>query len=44
MQYNKTAPANLIIKLAKQGVQNFPRIYYIRALNTFQACCISMVP
>jgi len=44
MQYKKSAPANLIIKLAKEGVQNLPRIYYIRTLNTYQACCISMVP
>ena len=44
MQYKKFAPANLIIKLATEGVQNFPKIYYIRTLNTYQACCISMVP
>lgn len=44
MQYKKFAPANLINKLATEGVQNFPRIYYIRTLNTYQAHCISMVP
>lgn len=44
MKYKNSAPANLRTKLAKEGVQNFPRIYYIRTLNTYQVCCISMVP